>query len=238
MVASRLNGLRNTSGVTLHGVEHIDILRGLDLLATVDSGDLERIASVSQRKQLERNDVIFTEDDDAEALYIVVRGLIAIGRESTDGRESVLALMEPGDLFGEMPLFDHQQRSADARALESCEVLAVPYTAMRDLYERHPSLLWRVVAVLTNRLRVMDDALADAMFLDVPGRTAKRLLELSGGADSFTLPITQEELAGMVGASRERVNKALSSFAKLGWVRAMDGHYTILKREALMQRSI
>ena len=218
-------------------MEHIEILGRLDLLSTVGDDDLAGIAGACHLSQLERNDVLFSEHDEAESMFVVVAGRIAMSRESIDGRESVLALMGTGDLFGEMPLFDHGLRSADARALEPSEVLAVPYEAIRSLWERRPELLWRVVALLTNRLRVMDDALADAMFLDVPGRTAKRLLDLSGGQDSFVLPVTQEELAGMVGASRERVNKALSSFARLGWIEAAEGHYTILKRDALTLRS-
>jgi CRP/FNR family cyclic AMP-dependent transcriptional regulator len=226
-----------TPPITLDRVEPIDILRQLDLLGNIGDDELEPIAAVSHRIQLARNDVLFSEDDDATALYVVINGRIAISRESIDGRESVLALMEPSDLFGEMPLFDNGQRSAQARALEASEVLSVPYTAIGAVYERRPELLWRVVALLTNRLRAMDDALADAMFLDVPGRTAKRLLDLSGGADSFTLPVTQEELASMVGASRERVNKALSSFARLGWIESSDGRYTIVKRDALTLRS-
>ncbi|MDQ3147958.1 MAG: helix-turn-helix domain-containing protein, partial [Actinomycetota bacterium] len=79
--------------------------------------------------------------------------------------------------------------------------------------------------------------LADSVFLDVTGRTAKRLLDLAGDADEFQLPITQEELAGLVGASRERVNKAISSFIKLGWVEQRDRRYKITNREQLAIRS-
>jgi CRP-like cAMP-binding protein len=83
----------------------------------------------------------------------------------------------------------------------------------------------------------MDNALADAVFLDVTGRTAKRLLELAGEADEFTLPVTQEELAGMVGASRERVNKAIASFVRLGWIEQGDRRYVITDREQLGRRA-
>jgi CRP-like cAMP-binding protein len=98
--------------------------------------------------------------------------------------------------------------------------------------------MWNVIRMLSNRLRNMDQALADSVFLDVTGRTAKRLLEISAGNDSFTLPITQEELAGMVGASRERVNKAIASFIKLKWIEQHDRSYTILNRESLQQRAM
>jgi CRP-like cAMP-binding protein len=98
--------------------------------------------------------------------------------------------------------------------------------------------MWNVIGMLSRRLRAMDQALADSVFLDVTGRTAKRLLELSDGKDDFTLPVTQEELAGMVGASRERVNKAIAIFIKLHWLEQLDRSYRILEREKLSQRAL
>jgi CRP-like cAMP-binding protein len=98
--------------------------------------------------------------------------------------------------------------------------------------------MWNVVRMLSRRLRAMDQALADSVFLDVTGRTAKRLVDLSGGKDEFMLPVTQEELAGMVGASRERVNKAIASFIKLRWLEQHDRSYRILDRAKLEQRAL
>ena len=91
--------------------------------------------------------------------------------------------------------------------------------------------------LLANRLRNTDVALADSVFLDVTGRTAKRLLEMAGESDEFVLPITQEELAGMVGASRERVNKAIASFIRLGWLEQHDRRYRLTNREELSRRA-
>jgi CRP-like cAMP-binding protein len=91
--------------------------------------------------------------------------------------------------------------------------------------------------MLAQRLRAMDEALSDSVFLDVTGRTAKRIIELSEGEDEFTIPVTQEELAGMVGASRERVNKAISSFVRLGWLEQHDRNYRILQRNELSIRA-
>ncbi len=181
--------------------------------------------------------VIFEEGDDAGELFVVRSGRVAIGRRSLDGRESLVALMEEGDLFGEMPLFDEEQRSASARALEPSELLAIPYALVRSSLDARPELLWDVVALLAQRLRSTDSALADAVFLDVTGRTAKRLLELAGEADDFLLPITQEELAGLVGASRERVNKAIAAFIRLGWIEQSDRQYRITQRDRLAQRA-
>jgi CRP-like cAMP-binding protein len=136
-----------------------------------------------------------------------------------------------------MSLFDGLGRSAEARALEPSAIVVIPFAPLRMLWEDHPELLWRVIAMLTRRLRAMDEALADSFFLDVTGRTAKHLLELAGERDEFDIPITQEELAGLVGASRERVNKAISSFLRLGWIEQQDGTYKILKRRELEIRS-
>jgi len=213
------------------------LLAKVDLLAELGPAALDRVAAVGEARELRRGDVLFEEGAEPAELFVVLSGRIAILNRSFDGRESVLALMERGDLFGEMPLFDGLPRSADARALENSDVIAIPYTTLRQIYEERPTLLWGVTALLAGRLRSMDEALADSMFLDVTGRTAKRLLELGGDAEEFTLPVTQEELAGMVGASRERVNKAIASFVRLGWIEQADRRYRITDREQLSRRA-
>jgi len=215
------------------GPEHFS---GVELFAAFGDDDRAAIAAASDSRALRRGDVLFTEGDEPDELFVVVRGRIAIANRASDGRESVVALMEPGDAFGEMGLF-LLERTAEARALETSEVVAVPYGPVREVYERRPELLWNVVTMLAARLHHMDGALADAVFLDVTGRTAKRLLELAGDADEFLLPVTQEELAGMVGASRERVNKALSQFVRLGWVEQNERRYRITNRPQLELRA-
>jgi CRP/FNR family cyclic AMP-dependent transcriptional regulator len=181
--------------------------------------------------------VLFTENDEAGDLFVMRSGRVAIGRRSPDGRESLVALMEEGDLFGEMPLFDDGSRSASARALEPSDLLRIPYGPVKAAIDARPELLWDVVGLLAQRLRSTDSALADAVFLDVTGRTAKRLLELAGDAEEFQLPITQEELAGLVGASRERVNKSIAAFIRLGWIEQYDRRYRITQRDRLAQRA-
>lgn len=213
------------------------LLSSVDLFSDVDQSALDDLTAQAAERSLWRGDVVFTEGQEPDALYIVISGRIAIANRSVDGRESVVALMEDGDLFGEMGLFDGMGRSAEARALEPSKVAQVPYEPVKAMYQAHPELLWRVVDMLARRLRSMDEALADSVFLDVTGRTAKRLLELAGDNDEFTLPITQEELSGMVGASRERVNKAISAFVRLGWLTQTDRRYTITNRKQLEIRS-
>ena len=208
-----------------------------EIFEGLDEGVLEDVAAYSFCRRLERGDALFSMGDRPDAMYVVLDGRIAIVTTAVDGRDSVISLMEEGDLFGEMGLFDGRGRSAGARALQPSEVLAVPYGPVRRLYETHPDHLWRVVSMLVRRLRAAGTALTDAVFLDVVGRTAKRLLSFAGEDETFTLPVTQEELAAMVGASRERVNKAIAQFVRLGWLGRSGGTYTILDRVQLTLRS-
>ena len=215
----------------------VTFLSSMDLFSGVQQDLLEPIVEQSTVQSLQRGDMLFSEGDQANDLYIVLEGRVAIANRSFDGRESVVALMESGDLFGEMPLFRPDGRSADARVLENSSVVVIPYVPVKSLYQEHPEMLWKIVDMLAERLKVMDVALADSMFLDVTGRTAKRLLELAGADEEFELPVPQEELAGMIGASRERVNKSLASFIKLGWLTQKGEKYVILDRNQLEIRS-
>lgn len=218
-------------------MDHRSLLARSELLAALDAEAVDRLSQGARTVTLRRNDMVFSEGDRAEELYVVDRGRVAIAMRSADGRESMVALMEEGDVFGEMSLFDGQGRSALARALEPSEVVAVAFEPIRAELERRPALLWGVVRLMAERLRSTDAALADTMFLDVTGRTAKRLLELAGEVDEFVLPVTQEELAGLVGASRERVNKAIATFLRLGWLEQADRRYRISDRAQLVQRA-
>jgi CRP-like cAMP-binding protein len=217
---------------------HEELLARTDFFADAPPSVIREVATLGAELPLIRGDVLFREGDTADALYLVVSGRVAIAiANPIDHRETVVALMDAGDLFGEMSMLDDGNRSAMARALEPSVVLAIPFEPVVNAFRSDPALLWGVTRLLARRLRVMDEALADSVFLDVTGRTAKRLLELSGGQDEFLLPITQEELAGMVGASRERVNKAIASFIRLGWIDQHERHYTIVKRDALELRA-
>jgi CRP-like cAMP-binding protein len=217
---------------------HEESLARTDFFADARPDALRRIADAGTELHLIRGDVLFNEGDPPESLYLVLRGRIAIALANPiDRRESVVALMEENDLFGEMGMLDDGPRSAMARALEPSSVLSIPYQPIFEMFDESPKLLWNVTRMLAQRIRVTDEALADSVFLDVTGRTAKRLLELADGTDEFTLPVTQEELAGMVGASRERVNKAIASFIRLGWLEQHDRTYRITQRERLELRS-
>ena len=220
-------------------MSHASIIASSEFFSAASPATIDAIASSAHEKNLVRGDVLFKEGDAPDALYIVLSGRIAIAIDNKplDSRESVVALMVEGDLVGDLALLDGGARSALARALEPSTVLHIPYSAVEPQLSTNPDLLWGITRVLARRLRAMDEALADSVFLDVTGRTAKRLLELSEGKDEFVLPVTQEELAGMVGASRERVNKAIASFIRLGWLEQRDRQYKLLNRQNLEVRA-
>jgi CRP/FNR family cyclic AMP-dependent transcriptional regulator len=214
------------------------LLDTTELFSSLPGDVLEDLRERATVRTYERNELLFSQGDPAAELFVIEQGRVAIVTKAPDGRESVLAVLEGGAMFGELPLFDGAPRSADARALTESRVIVLSYDPVRDVLRARPELLWTVTRLLARWLRATDEALADAVFLDVPGRTAKRLLELAGDGDEFKLPVTQEELAGMVGASRERVNKALALFARLGWLEVKGrGRYRFLDRSALEDRA-
>ena len=214
------------------------LLDATELFAALPAEVLEELRGRTKEQSLAKGDLLFSQGDPAHELFVVAEGRIAIATRSTDGRESMVAVLEGGALFGELGLFDDEPRSADARALTDSVVIALAYEDVRRALEARPQMLWIIVRLLARRLRATDEALADAVFLDVPARTAKRLLELAGTDEEFQLPMTQEDLAGLVGASRERVNKALAMFTRLGWVEVTGrSRYHILDREALELRA-
>ena len=209
-----------------------------DLFGALPPELLEQLRDRAAIVKYRRGDLIFTKDEPATQLFVVLSGRVAITASSRDDRESVISVLGAGALFGEMPLFDSGGRSATARSLTTVQAISLHFDDVRAVLEARPELLWTVVEILARRLRATDEALADSVFLDVTGRTAKRLLELAGGEDDFRMPLTQEELAGMVGASRERVNKAIATFVRLGWLEVSGrGQYRILDRDELYARA-
>jgi CRP/FNR family cyclic AMP-dependent transcriptional regulator len=207
-----------------------DVLRQAPLFSALDDEAASALRTSMTDNRLRRGDVLFHEGDEGDKLYIVTEGKVKLGRTSADGRENLLAILGPGQMFGELSLFDPGPRSAT--------VTAVTDTTFSSL--SHEDLLrW-----LDGRLRRANDVVADLVFSDVPGRVAKALLDL---ADRFGRTaddgvhvhhdLTQEELAQLVGASRETVNKALADFASRGWLRLEPRSVVIMDMERMSRRA-
>lgn len=195
-------------------------------------------------RTFERGAVVFRQGEDGDALYLVESGAVKISCLSPDGREVVLAVMGPGEVFGELSLFDAGVRTADATAMEDTVALALSHAVFRPFLAEHPAVAVHLLEVMAGRLRETGEALQDVIFSDVPGRLAKRFLDLAarygtvdGEGTLIDLTLTQEELAQMVGAARESVNKAVASFVSRGWVAMRGRRYVVTDEHALRRRA-
>lgn len=183
------------------------------------------IASMTQ-VEVSRGEVLFHEGEPGDRLYVIRSGKIKLGRRSNDGRENLLAVLGPGEMFGELSLFDPGPRTATATVVADGAILELGHLELIAWLEANPTVAKHLLGALARRLRRTNEALADLVFSDVPGRVAKALLDLSTRFGEtvdegirVAHDLTQEELAQLVGASRETVNKALADFAARGWVR-------------------
>ena len=219
-------------------------LADVPLFARVPKPDLVDLGARMTSKELPKGAVLFHQGDDGDALYVIESGAVKVSNLSGDGREVVVALLGPGEVFGELAMLEAGVRTADATAIEHTTLLSLSSAGFRPFIEDHPQVAWELLGVLAGRLRETSEALQDAIFSDVPGRLAKRFLDLSerygtpeGDGILIDLAVTQEELAQMVGAARESVNKAVASFVSRGWLSMKGRKYVVTDRESLTRRA-
>jgi CRP/FNR family transcriptional regulator, cyclic AMP receptor protein len=221
-----------------------DALKRAPLFTALDEEAAAALRRSMTEVQLGRGQVVFREGDPGDRLYVVSEGKIKLGRSSSDGRENLLAVLGPGEMFGELSLFDPGPRTATATAVTDATVLALSHPDLRPWLTGRPEVALSLLRQVARRLRRTNEVLGDLVFSDVPGRVAKALLDLS---KRFGIPsdegvhvshdLTQEELAQLVGASRETVNKALADFASRGWLRLEARAVVLLDTERLQRRA-
>jgi CRP-like cAMP-binding protein len=221
-----------------------EVLRRAGIFQGVDPESVEALAGEFEVVDAPRGTVLFREGEPGESLFIVLSGKVKLGRRSPDGRENLVAIMGPSDQFGELSLFDPGPRTATATVVTDARVAKLPKAALQKWVQDRPQIAMQLLRVVARRLRRTNTMLADLIFVDVPGRVAKQLLQLAsrfgsvdGGQLRVTHDLTQEELAQLVGASRETVNKALADFAGRGWLRLEGKSVVILDRERLARRA-
>jgi CRP-like cAMP-binding protein len=228
-----------------HEEQEVDeVLARAGIFQGVDQEATEALGSQFAVIDAPRGSILFNEGDPGDSLYIVLSGKVKLGRRSSDGRENLVAVMGPSDQFGELSLFDPGPRTATAVAVTDARVAVLPKEALVSWVSERPQIAMQLMRVIARRLRRTNTMLADLIFVDVPGRVAKQLLQLAqrfgsveGGQLRVTHDLTQEELAQLVGASRETVNKALADFASRGWLRLEGKSVVILDRERLSRRA-
>lgn len=225
-------------------MDDLELLARTELFRGVPAAELEKLRTGLRRRRYPRDEHLFREGDPGASLFVVVSGQVKISKVPEQGGEVVFAIVGPGEMFGELTVFEPEgERSADAQALDDVECLTIGRAVILDFFTARPHLLLRVIQLLGANIRRKDQALAEVAFVDIPGRIAHKLLELADAKGEktddgvrITIPLSQRTLAGMIGASRENVNRALQSFVQLGYIRQARGEITVLRPDALRRR--
>lgn len=209
----------------------LEALRACRLFAAVDQPTLERLGAALRVRRFGRGEVIFHLDDPGDALFIVTHGEVKITIPPDDGTDpAILTTVGPGGFFGELALLDGAPRSATAVALDKVETLTLGRAAFDRLVDEEPSLRRSLLAALAGEIRRLTAQVEDLHFLDLPGRLARhvlRSLPTSAGAHRLPWPYTQTELAGMIGGSRQSVNRLLADLVTAGVLR-FDGDELVI----------
>ena len=222
-----------------------DVVRRAPLFAAVGDDAGQALLASMVRVELARGQVLFGEGDAGDRLYVIVEGTVKLGRRAPDGRENLLAVLGPAEMLGELSVFDPGPRTATATAVSPVVLAGLGPDDLDRWLEGRPEVARQLMRALAQRLRRTNDSVADLVFTDVPGRVAKALLDLAGrfgtaGADGevrVAHGLTQEEIAQLVGASRETVNKALADFAARGWIRLEGRAVVLLDADRLTRRA-
>jgi CRP/FNR family cyclic AMP-dependent transcriptional regulator len=220
------------------------VLASAPLFAALDADAAAALGAMFTSRKLDRGHVVFREGDTGDRLFVVIDGKVKISRAAADGRENLLAVLGTSEMFGELSLFDPGPRTATVTTVTEATLASLDHDDLRPLLTERPGVAVQLLQALAQRLRRTNEAMADLVFTDVPGRVAKALLDLAEKfgvveADGTRVrhDLTQEELAQLVGASRETVNKALSEFAHRGWLRIEGRSVLLLDAERLTRRA-
>ena len=221
-------------------METVDFLSNVGIFSQLKPSEVEPLAAKMRRRNYQRGEVIFHQDDPGDRLHFVANGMVKISLVSPDGRENDIALLSSGDCFGEMSVLNGGVRSATAVAVEATETMTMTRYDFLSFINEHSGVAIEIIALLVRRLRAIDEMIGDMVFLDVPSRVAKKLLNLvetyQNSQDSngdVAIPIGQEELSRLVGSSRETVSRALTSYRKMGLLTTSHRKITITNMQGL-----
>jgi CRP/FNR family cyclic AMP-dependent transcriptional regulator len=197
------------------------VLKSMPMFASFSPEQLRELVAMTTRRSAPRGTAIMHEGDPVDSLYIVISGRLKVMMGEADGKETILSILGPGEFFGEMGLIDDHPRSATVMAIEACELLAVSKRAFRKCLVENSSLAMAVMRVLVRRLREADRKIGSLAMLDVYGRVARLLLDMSenvNGRKVVTKRLTKQDIAKMVGASREMVSKVMKDLQMSGYI--------------------
>jgi len=207
------------------------VLRAVPMFASLGPDELQALAPMIMRRSAPRGSAVMREGDSTDCLYIIVSGRLKVMVGEADGKETILNILGPGEFFGEMGLIDDNPRSASVVAVEACELLALTKQAFRRFLVENTDLAMAVMRVLVRRLREADRKIGSLAMLDVYGRVARLLLDMSesvGGRRVVTRRISKQDIAKMIGASREMVHKVMKDLQVSGYIE-VEGSTIVLR---------
>lgn len=197
------------------------VLRNVALFSGLDDGELEKLSKVSGRKRAERGAFIVRAGESTDSLYVLLAGRAKVTNTDEEGREIILAWLGPGEFFGEMGLIDGSPRSANVVAAEPCELLFLSKEAFQRCLQDNFQVAQKLMKTLVLRLREADRKIESLALLDVYGRVARLLLDMSEVADGRRVvkkKMSKQDMAKMIGASREMVSKVMRDLELSGYI--------------------
>jgi CRP/FNR family cyclic AMP-dependent transcriptional regulator len=218
-----------------------EVLARSGMLQGVAPGAVSALAQQLRPVDFPRGHRVFAEGEPGNCLYLVITGKVKVGHRSPNG-QNLLTIMGPSDMFGELSIFDPGPRASSATTITEVRAVSMDRKTLRAWIADRPETAEQLLRVLARQVRRTTNDLSDLIFTDVPGRVARQLLQLARrfgtqehGALRVTHDLTQEEIAQLVGASRETVNKTLSDFAHRGWIR-LDGKSVLISDTGRLAR--
>ncbi len=204
------------------------------LFESLDADEIERLLAYTRRKKVKKKDIIFSKGDSGGQLYAILSGKVRINTLSMEGKEITLRIIEEGDFFGEIAMFDHETRSASAIMHETGELLIIEQANFKKFLEHTPKTSFTLIMALCSRLRHTTELLEDTLFLSLPVRLAKKVMDLSDkhgqpkdGGIFINLKLSQTELGHCVNSSRESINKLLREWSHAGIIDFEKGYMTV-----------
>lgn len=210
----------------------VDLSR-IQLFSSLTDDEREVLMSHVNTRSFPKNTIVITEGDQSDSMYIVNEGQVKIYVSDEDGREMLLNILEPGDYFGELALIDQQPRSASAITMNNTRLSIISGADFRDVLMKHPEMSIKLMAALVVRLREVTDTVRRLALLDVYGRVTTTLLSLAredNGVKRIEPKLTQQDIANMVGASREMVSRIMKDLKTGGYIDTTREAIVILKR--------
>ena len=215
----------------------LSVLRKHPYFADLEPEAFDQLCRYAKHSTLKRGATLFARGDPGISLYAVISGSVKISISSPDGRNAILNIIGPGEIFGEIALLDGGVRSTDATANTNCELFTIDKREFIPFVRSQPTLAMKFIELLCTRLRRTSDQVEQVILQNLPGRLASALLRLTEKQklepQGRTVAITQQEISEMVGMTRESINKQLRAWAARDWVRLEHGAIVVLKAELL-----